>query len=215
MFCLVDVAAGRCLRTIENPTLLRTSASWEEGVLSVEMPSGPVVGEPVRTGDVLKMDYWGRTAEVQLVEGPWAAAYSTFLGREVVMAVSAPGEVVYGGSVTLVTNTSLSRLGAEVGGPVDGARFRATFQLDGSDLEPHAEDGWVGRRLRLGAAEIRVRGLVPRCGVIDLCPASGARDLGLLKALARRGGAREVTFGLDADVTKSGWVTTGDPVAMS
>jgi uncharacterized protein YcbX len=214
-FCLVDLASDRCLRTVENPTLLRTSATWDGAVLAVEMPSGPVVAEPGRTGLVRRVDYWGRTAELELAEGPWAAAYSALLGREVAMAFSAPGEVVYGSSVTLTTNGSLSRLAAAVGVPVDGARFRATFQLDCGDMDSHAEDGWVGRRLRLGPAEVLVRGLVPRCAVIDMDPASGVRDLDLLKALAAyRSGAGEVTFGVDAEVTVPGRVMTGDAAVL-
>lgn len=216
VFCLVDAAADRCLRTVENPTLLQTSASWDGTVLSVALPSGTVVGEPVSTGELREVDYWGRTAVLELVDGPWAAACSAHLGREVVLARSAPGDVVYGGQVTLVTSASLARLADEVAAPVDGARFRATFQLDGGGLPPHAEDDWVGRRLRIGAAEIRVRGVVPRCAVIDLDPASGVRDLELMKALAgyRRAGS-EVAFGVDADVTVPGRVSTGDPVVLA
>ena len=215
-FCLVDPATGRCLRTVGSPTLLQTSASWDGSVLSVELPSGAVAGEPVPTGEVRTVDYWGRGAVVELVDGPWAAAYSAHLGREVVLARSAQGDVVYGGPVTLVTNGSLARLADEVGAPVDGARFRATFQLDGDDLPPHAEDGWVGRRLRLGTAEVQVRGVIPRCAVIDLDPASGVRDLGLLKALAGyRPDHNGVPFGVDADVTVPGRVRTGDPATLA
>lgn len=214
-FCLVDPAVGRCLRTVENPTLLQTCASWDGVVLSVELPSGTVAGEPVSTGQVREVDYWGRTAVVELVEGPWAAAYSAHLGREVVLASSAPGEVVYGSSVTLVTNGSLARLADRVGAPVEGARFRATFQLDGGDAHAHVEDEWLDRRLRLGTAEVRVRGVVPRCAVIDLDPVSGLRDLDLMRALAAyRGGRGEVAFGVDADVTVPGRVRTGDPAML-
>lgn len=212
-FCLVDPALDRCLRTVENPTLLQTSASWDGVVLSARLPSGTVAGEPVRTGEVRRVDYWGRTAVLEVVEGPWAAAYSAHLGREVVLAATAPGEVVYGGSVSLVTTGSLARLADEVGASVDGARFRATFEVDTGGLESHVEDGWVGRHVRLGAAEVRVRGLVPRCAVIDHDPASGIRDLDLLKALAgRRRGEEGVVFGVDAEVTVPGRVTTGDSV---
>lgn len=215
-YCLVDPAVDRCLRTVENPTMLQTCASWDGVSLSVEMPSGTVVGEPVSTGEMHEIDYWGRTAVVELVEGPWAAAYSAHLGREVVLASSAPGEVVYGGSVTLVTNGSLARLAERVAAPVDGARFRATFQLDSSDAHPHVEDGWIGRRLRLGTAEVRVRGVVPRCAVIDLEPGSGVRDLGVMKALAGyRRGYGEVAFGVNAEVTVPGRVRTGDPAILA
>ena len=31
VFCLVDPVADRCLRTVENPTLIRTSVTWDGG----------------------------------------------------------------------------------------------------------------------------------------------------------------------------------------
>ena len=58
-------------------------------------------------------------------------------------------------------------------------------------------------------------GVVPRCAVIEHHPVSGVRDLGLLKALARRGAQGELPFGVDAEVTVPGQVTTGDQVSVS
>lgn len=215
-FCLVDPDAGRCLRTVENPTLLQTAADWDGAELSVRLPSGTVVDRPVPTGDVRTVDYWGRAAAVEVVAGPWADAYSTHLGRDVVLAASAPGAVVYGAAVTLVTTSSLVRLADELGAPVDAARFRATFRVDTGDLPPHVEDGWVGRRLRVGGAEVRVRSLVPRCAVVDLDPGSGARNRPVLEALARyRRRPGEVVFGVDAEVTVPGVVDDGDLVEPS
>jgi uncharacterized protein YcbX len=209
-FCLVDPATDRCLRTVENPTLLQSRSSWDGATLCVELPAGTLVGEPVATGDVRRVDYWGRTAAVEVVDGPWSAAFSAHLGRKVVLVSTAPGDVVYGASVTLVTGGSLARLAHELGVPVDGARFRATVQLDTGDLPAHAEDDWVGRRLRLGTAEVQVRGPVPRCAVIDLDPASGVRDLRVLQALAGyRRHQGQINFGVDAVVTVPGRVSPG------
>ncbi|QBR93122.1 MOSC domain-containing protein [Nocardioides euryhalodurans] len=210
-FCLVDLAAGRCLRTVHHPTLLQTSAVWDWTVLSVALPSGVVEGTPVATGEVHHVDYWGRSTAVEVVAGPWAAAYSAHLGREVVLVSGAPGDLVYGGPVTLVTSASLARLADEVGAPVDAARFRATFELDGGELDPDAEQEWVGRRVRIGVAEVRVRGVVPRCAVVDVHPETGVRDLALLSSLADRRSSRgEPVFGVDAEVTVPGRIHAGD-----
>jgi uncharacterized protein YcbX len=213
VFCLVDRARDRVLRTVENPTLVQTAARWHDGVLSVVLPSGAVQGEPSATGQTLKVDYWGRVAALEVVEGPWAAAYSEHLGREVVLArVANPGEVVYGASVTLVTSSSLELLAQHAGGPVDDAQFRATFTVDTDGLPPHVEDGWVGRPLRLGNAEVEVRGVVPRCAVVDLDPDSGTPRSPVLQALGRyRRRAGELVFGVDAVVTSSGGVDVGAP----
>jgi uncharacterized protein YcbX len=211
VFCLVDRARGRVLRTVENPTLVQTSATWHGGVLTTRLPGRTVEGVPVPTGETLKVDYWGRTAALDVVDGPWAAAYAEHLGPgsgDLVLARSTrPGEVVYGASVTLVTTSSLDLLAERSGGPVDGAQFRSTFTV-ATEREPaHVEDDWVGTRLRLGEAEVEVRGVVPRCAVVDLDPDDGRRRSDVLKALGgyrRANGA--VVFGVDAVVTRPGRV---------
>lgn len=209
VFCLVDPTTSRCLRTVENPTLLQASTAWDGVRLEVELPTGTYAGEPVPTGEVLTVDYWGRATDVEIVAGPWAAAYSAHLGRDVRLARSRPGDIVYGHSVTLVTSASLAALSAKVGVPVDGARFRATFELVGDGLRPDEEAGWVGRRLQIGTAELRVRGLVPRCAVIDLDPAAGVRDLAVLKALEG-----DLAFGVDAEVIVAGDVVSEDAATL-
>ncbi len=214
-FALVDPATDRCLRTVEHPTLLRAAAAWDGRVLAVDLPAGRVAAEPVATGDVRQVDYWGRSVPLEVVDGPWAAAYAEHLGRDVLLARAAPGDVVYGGAVTLVTNASLARLADEVGEPVDAARFRATFELSG-DLVPHVEDTWIGRTLTIGDAQVRVRQAVPRCAVIDLDPSTGERDGGLMKALARyRQVGNDVFFGVDAEVVVPGRVVAGAAVTVA
>jgi uncharacterized protein len=215
VFCLVDPDRGRVLRTVENPTLVRAVARWDSGVLSVDLPSGTVEGTPTSTGEVVKADYWGRTAAVEVVDGPWAEAFSEHLGRDVVLARTAhPGEVVYGGAVTLVTTASLRLLAEQVGRDVASERFRSTFLLD-VEGGPHEEDSWVGRELRLGEAVVAVRGQVPRCAVVDLDPENGVERQPVLGTLARyRRGRNDVHFGVDAVVVTPGVVSTGDVVDL-
>jgi uncharacterized protein YcbX len=213
VFCLVDRERRRVLRTVENPTLMQTTSRWSDGALAVTLPARDVEGVPAPTGERLEVDYWGRLASLEVVDGPWAAAYSEHLGRDVVLArAGRPGEVVYGASVSLVTTSSLDLLAERTGGPVDSAQFRATFTVDTDGLPAHVEDTWVGERLRLGDAEVEVRGVVPRCAVVDLDPVSGSPCSPVLKALGGyRQQAREVVFGVDAVVTSSGGVDVGAP----
>jgi uncharacterized protein YcbX len=215
VFCLVDRARGRVLRTVENPELMRTRVDWAGGVLSVVLPDEAVSGEPVPTGETLKVDYWGRVAGLEVVDGPWAAAYTRFLGYDVVLArAGAPGEVVYGASVSIVTTASLRDLAGRAGAEVLDRQFRATLTV--ATDEPFAEDAWPGRRLRVGAAEVQVRGPVPRCAVVDLDPETGRRRTHALRTLAdyrRHDG--EIVFGIDAVVTRAGVVHTGDPVGLA
>jgi uncharacterized protein YcbX len=216
VLCLVDPERDRVLRTVENPSMVQAVAHVEGEVLRVDLPSGTVEGVPEGTGELVTVDYWGRDAEVELLAGPWSQAFSAHLGYDVRLArPTRTGSVVYGGSVTLVSTGSVARLGRELGRPVLSERFRATYLVDTEDLDPHAEDRWVGREVRLGEARVRVRGRVPRCAVVDLDPVSGARDTPVLATLAGyRRYDGEICFGVDAEVTVPGRVSVGDPVVL-
>jgi uncharacterized protein YcbX len=185
-------------------------------VLTVDLPHRTVEGAPASTGERVRVDYWGREADLELQDGPWAAAYSEHLGFEVSLArVSRAGEVVYGAPVSLVTTSALRRLSERLGAPVDPARFRSTVVVDTLESAGHPEDRWHGRRVRLGDAQVQVRGAIPRCAVVDLDPDKGVRDLPVLRELT---GYRQhqdgPLFGVDAVVTAPGTVRAGDPVEL-
>ena len=208
VFCLVDRARGRVLRTVEHPSLVRTVAHWHGGVLSVRLPFGVAEGAPIGSGDVVEVDYWGRVARLEVVHGPWAAAYSRFLGYDVVLARGAPGEVVYAGAVSLVTTESVRWLEERVGQRLQPERFRSTFVVDSGPRSHRTEDDWVGLRVAIGEAEVEVRGTIPRCAVINLDPQTGVRDRSLLKALE----GPDLPFAVEAVVTRPGVVRVRDEV---
>jgi uncharacterized protein YcbX len=217
VFCLVDRSRGQVLRTVANPALLEACARWQAGVLSVDFPGQTVEGVPVPSGETLRVDYWGRTVALEGCTGPWAEAYSGHLGYDVMLCRSlTSGEVVYGASVTVVTTGSMRLLAQRLGRDVASARFRSTFLVDTAQSAPHVEDSWVGRELRVGESTVQVRGVVPRCAVVDLDPVTGRKDAPVLCELAayrqRRG---EVSFGVDAVVTVPGRVRTGDQVKLT
>lgn len=212
VFALVDRSRGRVLRTVENPTLLQAVARWDGGVLSVDLPGHTVEGEPSQSGEKLEVDYWGRSAALEVCTGPWAEAYSEHLGYDVVLARSlVAGEIVYGASVTVVTTGSMRLLEQRLGRQLGSERFRSTFLVDTGDSPAHVEDSWVGGELRLGEATVMVRGVVPRCAVVDLDPVTGLGDAHVLRRLADyRRGDGEINFGVDAMVITPGLVRTGD-----
>lgn len=222
VFCLLDLDSGRVLRTVENDTLVAWRARWEPPVLTVTLP-GPhdgtasEVSAPVVDGRFLLADYWGRAARLFEVNGPWAPVLSEYLGRDVaVCRVASPGDVVWAGSVSLVSTSSLAELASRTGqGRDHGARLRATFVVDTGDAPPFVEDGWAGRRLQVGEAVLQVNGLLARCAVVDIRPGVGGRDdVRALKAMATdRVRDGEVQLAVDADVATPGTVRGGDPVA--
>jgi len=212
------VAARRVLKTVQNPSLVAVRSSWDGSRLTMALPSGETATSAVATtGERIVCDYWGRPASLDLMDGPHAALASSYLGGDVRLAAAPPGAVVYGAPVTLVSLASLRELADSLGRPAlaeEPARFRPTVVLD--DLEPWAEESWVGRTVRLGEAAVRVNALVPRCAVIDLDPASGVANAPVLKALAARPDppAPDLPFGVDAFVVSSGEVRPGDPVLV-
>lgn len=216
-YCLVDPARDRVVRTVENPTMVQVVAAHDASGLSVTLPDGEqVTAAPVASGEVREVDYWGRRETVELLDGPWSPLLSRHLGYDVRLArARRPGGVVYGAPVSLVTTSSLEHLSGLVGRPVEPERFRATLLLDTAGRPPHVEDTWVGRELRVGTAVVRVRAQVPRCAVVDLDPASGARTLPVLRTLAGyRRGDSEISFGVDADVLVAGRVRVGDRAVL-
>ena len=99
---------------------------------------------------------------------------------------------------------------------VDGRRFRMNFGIDG--LEPHEEDGWRGRRVRVGEAVVVPQGNVGRCVITTQNPDTGITDLDTLKGLAAYRRDVETTeplpFGVHAAVAQPGRVRVGDPVDL-
>ena len=117
VFCLVDPARGRVLRTVENPSLLRTAARWDAGVLSVHLPDRTLEGSPSRPARPSRSTTGGVAPRLEVVDGPWSAAFSEHLGYDVVLARSVhAGEIVYGASVTLVTTASIACWQRRAGG---------------------------------------------------------------------------------------------------
>lgn len=226
-FCCVDPAAARVLRTVENTSLLACRATYDGTHLGVRLPDGAEASGTPRGSDAIVADYWGREARLRVVDGPWAALLSGYLQRDVVVAaVQGAGQVVFGGSVTVLTTSSLRELGRRLGRDlhdtallVDSERWRSTLVVDSGDAPPFVEDTW--RRLAVGDTVVRVRGAVPRCAVARLMPGVGqVESLDPLRALASdrtevnvRG--REVVFGVDADVEVAGTVSVGDEVQAS
>ena len=105
----------------------------------------------------------------------------------------------------------LGRRGRLDGDGPDPRRFRMTVELDG--CEPYEEDSWVGRRVRLGEAVIRVGDGIPRCVLTTMHPDTGEKDFPTLEVLAsyrRREG--ELPFGVYADVERPGRIRVGDLV---
>jgi uncharacterized protein YcbX len=192
----------------------------EAGLLTLEFPDGTTVAQQVGLDGSIGALFWGDTVEVRVVDGPWAEAISSFAGRELrLVRASAPAtDRRRSGAATLLGTGSLQALGRVLGADgIDERRFRMNFGIDG--LGEHEEDGWLGRRVRLGEAVVVPQGNVGRCAVTTQNPETGVPDLDTLKGLAAYRGVLATTeplpFGVYAAVAEPGRVRVGDSVEPS
>ncbi len=180
------------------------------------------VRAPVALGPLIDTRFFSRPAQARLVAGPWAEALSDLAGQPLRLVAPDPGGRIgvdrgRAGAVTLISRASLARLAAVAGADaVDARRFRMLIEVDGPPA--HAEDAWIGRRLRVGGALIRVRGHVGRCLVTTRDPDTGRVDLPVLDLLRSYRSGLETTeplaFGVYGEVIESGRVACGDPVTL-
>lgn len=119
----------------------------------------------------------------------------------------------------LLTNTASldavnTWLESGVEGPLPMTRFRPNVVVSGADA--WAEDGWVGRRLRIGAVDFRAVKRCNRCVVTTTDQETGQRGREPLRALAaHRSVDQKLPFGVNLIPDRPyGDITPGDPVDL-
>lgn len=219
-FHLVDVD-GLFYAGIRNGTLARIDAEYDAEAerLSLRFPDEAVAGGDIVLGDRIVTDFYGRPVPGRLVEGAWSEAISRFAGRELrLVRTDEPGAGVDRGMgpVTMLSDASLEELARRAGrDAVDGRRFRMLISIAG--CEPHEEDAWLGRLVRVGDAVVRLHEQVARCAITTQSPETGVPDLDTLREIhryrgTRAGDGKHVDFGVFGEVEQPGRVRVGDPI---
>ena len=114
--------------------------------------------------------------------------------------------------VSLFSLQTARQLAAEVGVPVDERRFRANIYADLAGTAGFAEDGFIGRRLRLGAkAVVAILERDPRCKMITLDPDTASASPEILRRVARFHDGKAGVYGA---VLVEGMVRPGDELAL-
>ncbi|MFP5343774.1 MAG: MOSC domain-containing protein [Candidatus Limnocylindria bacterium] len=217
-FYLID-GTGRLMDRLVLGHLVQVGA-WTDTdatVLRLTFPDGRVVEGEVEVAEPVVTPMYGRRSEGHTVTGPFGAALSAFAGRDITLVrTNAPGGTRDHHPATFVTDGSLERLGQHLGvGAVDGRRFRMLVELDGGAA--HEEDTWIGRRIAVGGAELRVSAPVPRCAITTQDPDTGERDLDTLRTIISYRGLRndkDIDFGVWGEVDVPGTITVGDEVRL-
>ncbi|MGH2971118.1 MAG: MOSC domain-containing protein [Gaiellaceae bacterium] len=210
---------GRLYAGKRDGTMLRIRPEWDEDAhrLTLTFPDGEVVDGLVELGDEIDADMyaWHRVRSRKVV-GPWEAAISRYVGRQVEFLWADAGAVdrtPRGGTVSVVSRASIERLREEAGldDEIDGRRFRMLFEIDG--VGAHEEDAWIGAEVRVGEATVVFNGDVGRCVVTSRDPDTGVIDAPTLVTLAgyrREGKTESLPFGVYGSVFVPGRVRVGD-----
>jgi hypothetical protein len=187
--------------------------------LTIRLADGRELSGDVERGEEIVTNFHRVPLPARRVAGPWDEALSTLLGEEVRLVAPPHGgaDRRRSGAATLLGESSLEAIAGVLGvDAVDARRFRMNFGVEG--LEPHAEDAWIGRRVKVGEAVVVPQGNVGRCAITTQNPETGKADLDTLKALADYRAEIETTeplpFGVHAAVAQPGRVRVGDPVGL-
>jgi uncharacterized protein YcbX len=208
---------NRLIDRIIVGSLVQVEAKTDPGAtrLWMRFPDGAVIDQEVRLGEAVETPIHGRTGVGRVVIGPWGDALAEIAGRPIrVIRCDRPGGTRRGNPTSLVSDGSLRELARHAGlEDVDGRRFRMLINLEGA--EPHEEDTWIGKRIGLGDAVLRVTKPDARCAITTQDPDTGMRDLDTLRTIIGYRGLREgkhADFGVLADVVQPGRIRVGDEV---
>ena len=111
-------------------------------------------------------------------------------------------------AVSIINLASLDDLAERTGIPIDPLRFRANLYVRG--WPPRTDHDLVGRELMIGPVRLRVIATTPRCAATQVDPASGRRDLPVLRLLTEH--YDDLDMGVYAEILESGTIADGDPV---
>jgi len=196
-------------------------AAYDEAAdtLSFRFADGREVSGAVERGDEVVTNFHKHALAARRVAGPWDDALSTLLDEDVRLVAPPHGgaDRRRSGAATILAESSLGAIAGVLGvDSVDPRRFRMNFGVEG--VEPHAEDSWIGRKVKVGDAIVVPQGNVGRCAITTQNPDTGKADLDTLKALAGYRGDIETTeplpLGVHAAVARPGRVRVGDPVEL-
>jgi len=219
-FFVID-ELGQMISGTRLGALVSAVADFRDPHLTLTFPDGRSLEGAVSLGDAIETKFYSDTRLARLVEGPWSEPLSELVGQPLRLVQAGEGEVAVdrgpSGAVTLISRGSLERLSAQANvSGVDARRFRMLVEVDGVD--PHGEDGWIGRTVRIGEAQVAFGGNVGRCAFTTRDPETGQVDLKTLHLLQQY--RDEVTtteplpFGIYGSVVEPGTVRVGDRVTI-
>lgn len=216
-FGLIDAATGRLLSAKRLPALLEASADDRR----IDLPDGTTVDLADTEAASASLSAW-LDREVRLVTAAEAGAVAYEMtfdppddDAEYVEIPVPPGTVVDLAAVHLLATPTLAACAAarpDLSWEV--RRFRPNLVLD-LDIEPWAEQEWVGRQLAVGSATLAIDGPTVRCAMpLRAQPGGIERQPDIFRALSELNPSYPNHLGLYASVVEAGRAEPGDTVTL-
>ncbi len=186
-------------RAAKTPSLMAITATFDEASETVSLAHprlGPISFRP----DDESERFLAWIAPIMPADRP-APTGIVRLGRQGLTDTPYP-------SVSILNHASRRAFGQKAGRDLSMHRFRGNIWLDG--LAPWEEFDWVGRRIRIGGAVLRIEEPTGRCLATAVDPETGRRDTDTLGVLETGWGHTQ--FGVYGIVEEAGEVRRGDTV---
>jgi uncharacterized protein len=209
---------GSRLHGISKAPLMPILSSWSmaDEELMMCFPDGSTAeGSAQPAGERTDITLFDRTVPARAIDPIFTEATRRLVDETLtIFRVEEPESAGGGHRASIISLASVADVGTRGGdAQLDPRRFRMLIELDG--VEAYAEDGWQGRRLRIGDALIRLGQRIPRCAMTTLSPDTGENDFATLKVLARhRKVGTELLLGVYGDVEEPGRIVVGDSVEL-
>lgn len=189
-------------------------------------------GDPMERVEVAAEGIPGDRASALFVRGGHAREGKTFRGKEhprlhlLTEAGAAIGVAALDGialeqrrdehffddaPISLLVDRWLEELSAHVGYPVEPQRFRPNFFVRADCGFASREADLIGAIVRIGDAQLRVRGPIERCVTITYHPGGAPADAEILRFVATQ---RNAWMGIYCDVAVAGSAAVGDAVSL-
>ncbi len=111
-------------------------------------------------------------------------------------------------AISIMNHASLASVARAAGRELDIRRLRGNLVVEG--LQAWEEFGWLGKRLKIGGAELEVFRPAQRCPATSVNPVTGERDVRVPDAMNKHFG--HAFCGMYAKCVKSGEVQPGDRI---
>jgi len=138
------------------------------------------------------------------------AALGDDLGRDIALRRDLTLMQDLGNTLLITVSATLEAVSATLGRPLDLRRFRTNVHVE-LDADAYAEEGWEGRRLRIGEAELQLLHPCERCVIPTRDPDTTVKDAEILRWLTREHGG---LFGINARPRGDARIAVGDQVEL-